>query len=101
MSNKELADKLLAEKKITQEQADQLKRSPSNWDYIPGEKGENAFVLACAGIPPSSGLYGQDLYQVLKLSPEDKDAFNKLRATGMSIQTALQGIGVIPYAPAR
>ena len=99
MSNKELADKLLAEKKITEEQADQLGRSPSNWDYIPGEKGENAFVLACAGIAPNMGLYGQDLYLVSKLDPETEEAFLQFRRQNMSIQRALQSCGITPYAP--
>ena len=95
--NDKLAEILLAENKITEEQARRLRASPSDWDYIPGGKGENAFVLACSGISPNMGLYGQDLYLARNLTDEQNAEFTKWRHKGLSIQESLKRIGITPF----
>jgi hypothetical protein len=109
-TNKILADRLLKEGKITEKQAERLCKSLAEWDYIPGitspgqtktnkaGEGENAFVLDCAGINPSMGLYAQDLYLVSKLTGEQKIKYDQLKKAGRNVQGALKKIGITPYA---
>lgn len=99
VANQSLAQQLLAEGKITQEQADAYALSSVDKTYVPGGTGVTAMELIAAGVAPDAGLYAQDLYLVKQLSPDQEATYVAYRHGGFSVQNSLQKVGVTPYAP--